>query len=431
MIIPNFSPLLYPMATTSSSSGNILEDLLDDDFEDLFDDLSIHKAFGLEIYEYPFTVKDYPFTVEGVNGFLIDNSFNAADQSDIMFGVIVVKLVDLELIIPNNKSAFDLSDTNAQQNIPEVLDEAKLEMFSSFAKTMIFVALHVKCKGKFDAESDAFYKSFCSAKGPLLTQSKFNTILKMLISSGRFTKITKIITVGDIKSDTDVFKHKLTFPTPGLVQAALKRFPIKKIHSMFDPVAVRDYINFDKAGILAYVASGPLAGYCNGKVDVMEVGVENIPEDLPLRALQAIERPYDKATIKMAYIILTETRYKFGKWYQGEKAIRPVCPADLKFRAIVRAVIKALMQKKFATDAKTDQDDSQTSSQEEEESSGAIQKSATNSKTAVDVSESSSQDGGESSVAIQNQKSAINLKRAVDVSETSSQDGVESSGCKI
>ncbi|KAA8527299.1 hypothetical protein F0562_034604 [Nyssa sinensis] len=104
----------------------------------------------------------------------------------------------------------------------------------------------------------------------------------------------------------------------------------------FDPEALAEYRAFDETGLGAQIAAGPLYAYCKGEVDPLLRDL--IPPDVRIVDPKAIESaPYGAKTIRKAYIILEEAGFDFGRWFQGEKAMRYFDPIDLEFRAVVKS----------------------------------------------------------------------------------------------
>ncbi|KAA8527298.1 hypothetical protein F0562_034605 [Nyssa sinensis] len=111
----------------------------------------------------------------------------------------------------------------------------------------------------------------------------------------------------------------------------------------FDPEALAEYRAFDETGLVAQIAAGPLYAYCKGEVDPLLRDL--IPPDVRVIDPKGIESaPYDAKTIRKAYIILEEAGFDFGRWFQGEKAMRYFDPIDLEFRAVVKSVRNKLKE---------------------------------------------------------------------------------------
>lgn len=292
------------------------------------------------------TLRPYPFTIIGVASFIKDNSLNSADLKDIIFGIVLVKLVSIGAIFPD---LDDFSEDKVTKNDIGNITDGKLEVFAGWAKNMMVVALHVYSRGNF-CDDISWYNSYCAVKGAYLSHARFTNIARMIINSGSIGDICKIITLGELRSENKVLRYRIErLSSPSLVKAALDAMPYEVILKHFNAAIISEYRKFDEGGIAAQIAAGPLSVYCKGDVDAL-LG-DKIPGDVRIVDLKPIESvPYDARTLRMVYIILEEVKYSFGRWFQCEKAMKRMNVFDMYFRSIVKAVNAKIKEKADAVD---------------------------------------------------------------------------------
>lgn len=282
------------------------------------------------------------------------NGLDQHNLSDVAFGVIISRLVESGLVLPNamvrgapagGASAAGHGDPIANPSDADVMAHlrrlgaatAETEItrpnyarFRGLAKTISIAALHAYAEGKKDGDVE-WFDSYVAVKGKFISQSRFTALIAVINNSAAIGSIADATTLQMVKTESKVLQYRLTkLSSPGLVGKALSLLPYEGVLKNFNAVEVAAYRAFSDGGITAHIASGPLSEFCRGTVPADRTA-PNTTTIGQLRAMDAA--PFFPSTLRKTYAVLEACGCLPTRWYQGEAANASKGIDDLRFRA--------------------------------------------------------------------------------------------------